>query len=185
MLKRLVHRLISRSVEKPFGYDASYMHRLADADLAAFSKFAVVSSLVPRRAVPAEAGAAAAIVGTLAEDCGPCVQISVDIALRAGADPAVLRAVLAGDEDAMGPAAQLAYRFARATLAKDLDEADARRQDIVRRWGERGLAALSLSLVSSRMYPTLKYAMGYGRTCSKVWVAGEAVPFTRPVLAAA
>ncbi len=35
------------------------------------------------------------------------------------------------------------------------------------------------------MYPTLKYALGYGKTCSKVTVAGEAAPFERPVLLAA
>jgi hypothetical protein len=31
----------------------------------------------------------------------------------------------------------------------------------------------------------LKYAMGYGRTCSRVSVAGETVPFAKPVLALA
>jgi hypothetical protein len=35
------------------------------------------------------------------------------------------------------------------------------------------------------MYPTLKYALGYGKTCSRVTVAGEAAPFERPALMAA
>jgi hypothetical protein len=35
--------------------------------------------------------------------------------------------------------------------------------------------AVSLGLVASRMYPTLKYAMGYGKACSRVKVAGETV----------
>jgi alkylhydroperoxidase family enzyme len=185
MLRRLIHRLISSRIEKPFGYDASYMHRLADADMAAFFKFSVVSGLVSQGAVPAEAAAAAALVGTLTEDCGPCVQISVDLALKRGADPRALRAVLAGDESAMGSDAALGYRFARATLAKDLKQADACREEIVRRWGEKGLAALSLSLVASRMYPTLKYAMGYGRACSTIEVAGAPAPFARPAPVAA
>ena len=82
-----------------------------------FLKFAVVTSSSPRRAAPAAALAAAGLVGTLAEDCGPCTQISVDLAARGGVKPAVLRAILAGDEAAMGETAALAYRFARASLA--------------------------------------------------------------------
>jgi hypothetical protein len=42
-----------------------------------------------------------------------------------------------------------------------------------------------MALTTARMYPTLKYAMGYGKTCSKVIVAGESAPFERPALLAA
>jgi hypothetical protein len=185
MLKALIHRQIAAKLERPFGYDASYLHAIADADPVSFFKFSVVTGLVPRRAAPAEALAAAGIVGTLAEDCGPCTQISVDMALAGGARPAVIRAILAGDETAMGEAAALGYRFARASLAKDLETADAARDEIVRRWGQQGLIALSLSLTTARMYPTLKYAMGYGKACTKVLVAGEAAPFERPLPLAA
>jgi hypothetical protein len=55
----------------------------------------------------------------------------------------------------------------------------------VRRWGQKGLIAVSLGLTTARMYPTLKYAMGYGRACSKVTVAGVAAPFERPLPMAA
>lgn len=185
MLKALIHRYIRDQLERPFGYDASYLHELADADLASFLKFSVVTGLVSRRAAPAEALAGAGIVGTLAEDCGPCTQISVDLALAGGARPAVIRAILAGDEVAMGEAGALGYRFARASLAKDLEAADAARDQIVRLWGRKGLIALALSLTTARMYPTLKYALGHGRACSKVTVAGEAAPFERPLPLAA
>lgn len=185
MLKRLIHRYIADKFERPFHYDASYMHAVLDVSLATFAKFSVVTGLVDRRAAPVEALAAAGLVGTLAEDCGPCTQISVDLALQGGARPAVLRAILAGDEAAMGEAAALGYRFARASLAKDLEGADACRDEIVGRWGQKGLVALAMALTTARMYPTLKYAMGYGKTCSKVIVAGESAPFERPALLAA
>ncbi|MBV9995115.1 MAG: hypothetical protein JO127_07870 [Caulobacteraceae bacterium] len=185
MLKALLHRLIRARLERPFGYDASYLHVLAEAAPASFLKFSVVTGLVDRRAAPAEALAAVGVVGTLAEDCGPCTQISVDMSLAGGVRPEVLRAILAGDEAAMGEPAALACRFARASLARDLEAGDALRDEIVRRWGEEGLIALSLALTTARMYPTLKYAMGYGKTCSKVVVAGEAAPFEASRLRAA
>jgi hypothetical protein len=105
------------------------------------------------------------------------------MAVAGGMNPQVLRAILAGDEAAMGETAALAWRFARASLARDLETVDPLRDEIVRRWGDKALVAISLTLMTSRMYPTLKYALGYGKACSKVVVAGAAVA-PRPIAAA-
>jgi|HubBroStandDraft_1064217.scaffolds.fasta_scaffold322492_2 hypothetical protein len=185
MLRALLDRFAIRPFERAFSYDASYMRALLAASPATFLKFSLVTSLVPRRDAPAEALAAAGVVATLREDCGPCTQIGVDIAVKGGVERRVLRAILAGDEVAMGETAVLAYRFAGASLDRDMETADPLRDEIVRRWGERGLVAIALTITTARMYPTLKYALGYGKTCSKVTVAGEAAPFERPALLAA
>ncbi len=184
MLKFFLRRQID-GFEKQWGYDASYMRELAEADPWAMAMFFVVTLLGRRRGAPLEATAAAGLVGTLVEDCGPCTQIGVDIATAGGARPEVLRAILAGDEAAMGEKAALGYRFAKASLAKDMEAADPLRDEIVRRWGKRALTSISLALTTSRMYPTLKYALGHGKVCSRVVVAGEAAPFERPELMAA
>lgn len=183
MLKAILLRMIDR-FERTWGYDASYMRALASAAPRSYLKFAKIMALVDRKAAPAEALAAAGIVGTLAEDCGPCVQISTDIAAASGVAPEVLRAILAGDETGMGEAAALTWRFARASLARDMAAADPLRDEIVARWGEAGLAAIALQITTARMYPTLKYALGYGKACSKVVVAGVAAPVAYPQLAA-
>jgi hypothetical protein len=174
MLRAIFSRVIDR-FERQWGYDASYMRHLLKANVASFFKFSLVTGVADRKAAPAEAMAAVGIVGTISEDCGPCTQIGVDMAAAGGVAPAVLRAILAGDEAAMGPDAALAWRFARASLARDLEAVDPLREEIVRRWGDEALVALSLTLMTSRMYPTLKYALGYGKTCSKVRVGGEDV----------
>ena len=41
-----------------------------------------------------------------------------------------------------------------------------------------------MQLTTARMYPTLKYALGYGKACSKVRVAGEDAPVAHLPLAA-
>ena len=138
-------------------------------------KFVAGARAADVKAAPAEALVAASLVSTLAEDCGPCVQIGVDIATANGVDPNVLRAILAGDEAAMGETAALGYRFAKASLARDMAVCDPLRDEIVRRWGDKALVAISLGMVASRMYPTLRYALGYGKTCSKVVVGGDDV----------
>ena len=183
MLKLLFSRYLDR-FERTWDYDASYMRQILRAAPASFLKFSFVTGLVDRRAAPAAALAAAGLVGTLAEDCGPCTQIGVQIAEASGVAPQVLRAVLAGDETAMGPDAALACRFARASLARDMQAADPLRDEILRRWGDRGLVAIAMAITTARMYPTLKYALGYGKACSKVVVAGIATPVAPVAMAA-
>jgi hypothetical protein len=183
MLKAFFTRQIDR-FERTWNYDAGYMRQMLAASPASFLKFSVITRLVDRKAAPAEALAAAGIAGTLSEDCGPCTQISADMAAAGGVKPEILRAILTGDEAAMGEAAALAFRFACASLARDLAAADPLRDEIVRRWGEKGLVAISLAITTARMYPTLKYALGHGKACSKVVVAGEATTVAHLPLAA-
>src|SRR3990167_7678549 len=107
MLRALLKGQIDK-MERTWGYDAAYMRLMLNASPMSFLKFGFVSQMVDRKAAPPEALAAAGIAGTLIEDCGPCTQISVDMAAAAGVKPDVLRAILAGDVAAMGETAALA-----------------------------------------------------------------------------
>jgi hypothetical protein len=164
--------------ERTWNYDASYMRDVLDTDPRALLAFSKVDALNKyRKDVPVAAYCAAGIIGTMAEDCGPCTQLVIDMAQREGVDPAVLRAVVARDVAAMPYEVALAVRFAEATL-HHAPEADDLRDEVVRQFGKRGLISLAFALTLSRIYPTLKYALGYGRACTRVTVGGE----TRPVL---
>lgn len=176
MLRYLLHRGLDK-FEKDWGYDPTYMREMLDVGGPwALIRFQLVASLGHMAGAPGPAMAAAGIVGTMAEDCGPCTQISVDIATKSGVAPAVLRGILAGDLDAMGETAALGYHFAHAVLDRRLVEAEELRDEIASRWGKKAVLALSLALTTARMYPTLKYGLGYGKTCSRVVVAGEPAP---------
>ena len=183
MLKAFFRTQI-RKFEAQWGYNAAYMHDLLDAGPGTFFRFSFVPGLGHSKDAPAAAMAAVGIVGTLAEDCGPCTQISVDVAAANGVKPETLCAILAGDRVAMGETAALGYDFARAVLDRHLGDADETRDEIVRRWGQKAVVALSLALTTARMYPTLKYGLGHGKACSRVTVAGEPAPFHRPELLA-
>ena len=178
MLRALLSRQIT-AFERTWSYDAAYLREVLTVSPWAFLKFSLVGSLGHGRRAPPDAVAAAGIVGTLAEDCGPCTQIGVDMAARGGVAAHVLRAILAGDEAAMGETAHLAWRFARAVLARDMETADPLRDDIRRRWGNGALVDIALALTTARMYPTLKYALGHGKTCARVTVEGEPARFER------
>lgn len=174
MLKAILRAVVGR-FEKRYDYDVSYMRELIDIDPAAFLAFGKVQGLAGYRKAPLEALTAARLTATLAEDCGPCAQIVVSMAEEEGVPPAMLKAILTGDGAAMGADAALGWAFARASLARDMEAADPLRDEIVRRWGEKALAAIALGIASSRVYPAVKYALGHGKACSKVQVRGEAV----------
>src|SRR5215510_11703508 len=136
MIKWVLQRAIDR-FERDWKYDGSYMRDIIDASPRAawlFSRAAALGQF--RRDVPIEPWYAAGITAVRHEDCGPCTQLGVTMAERAGVSPAVLRAVLADNPDAMPADVALVWRFTRATLAHD-ESADRYRDEIVRKWGPR------------------------------------------------
>jgi hypothetical protein len=174
MWKWLLRRRLA-AFGRAYNYDMSYAEEILDADPAALMAFSKVMGMGRyRKDVPRDAWYAAGLAGTLAEDCGPCTQLAVTMAERDGIPAPVLRAIVEHDIDAMPDDVSLAFRFANASLARD-PEADALREQVVERWGKRGLVSLAFALTTSRMYPTLKYALGHGRACVRVNVGGAPV----------
>jgi hypothetical protein len=120
----------------------------------------------------------------MAEDCGPCTQLVLDMAQRQGVNPETLRAIVARDFTAMPFEVALAARFAEASL-HHAPEADDLREEVLRRFGKRGLVSLAFAMTASRLYPTLKYALGYGHACTRLTIGGEARPVLRQLTKAA
>src|SRR3954447_13322721 len=90
--------------ERDWNYDASYMRDMIDASPRAAWLFSRVTTLGQfRRDLPIEAWSAAGITAVRHEDCGPCTQLAVTMAERAGVSPAVLHGMLGDDPDAMPP----------------------------------------------------------------------------------
>jgi hypothetical protein len=177
MLRWFLRRWLGK-FERTWNYDAGYMREMIDVDPRAMLAFGKVQALTKyRKDVPLEAWCAAGIVAVMAEDCGPCTQLGIDMAEREGVDAAILRAVVARDYSAMPYEVALAVRFTEATL-RHAPQADDLREEVLRRFGKRGLISLAFAMVSARTYPTLKYALGHGRACTRLTVGGE----TRPVL---
>lgn len=159
--------------ERRFDYDMSYARELLAADRSAFFAFAKTNAMSKyRRDVPAHVYYAVKLTGVIAEDCGPCTQLAVSLAIADGVTPRLLTSVIGGELGAMTEEVALGVRFARAVLGHDV-EADRERDEIVARWGKRALVSLGFALAMARVYPTLKYALGYGQACSHVVVGGH------------
>src|SRR5262249_10729258 len=176
MVKWLLRKVFGK-FERDWNYDASYMRDMIDASPRAAWLFSRVTALGQfRRDIPIDVWCATGIAAVRHEDCGPCTQLGVTMAERAGVSPAVLSAVLADNPNAMPPDVALVWKFTRATLAHDA-VADEYRDAIVKRWGRRALVSLAFAITAARIYPTVKYALGHGKACTRVVVGGTPVMF--------
>ena len=164
MVRWMLRKAIGK-FERQWNYDAAYMRDIIDVSPRAAWLFSRATALGQfRRDLPMEVWCAAGLTAMRQEDCGPCTQLGVKMAERAGVSPVVLRAMLSDYPDAMPPDVALVWRFTRATLAHDA-EADEYRESIVKRWGRRALVSLAFAITAARIYPTVKYALGHGKAC--------------------
>lgn len=174
MLTWLIKKRLAAFAKK-YDYDTSYMRELLTVDARAFWAFARTQSMENyRRDIPMHVYYAVKLTGVMAEDCGPCTQLAVGLAIEHGITPAVLASIVRGDVTAMSEEVALGVNFARACLTHAV-EAEAYRDEIAKRWGPRALVSLAFALTMARVYPTLKYALGFGKACSRVVVGGERI----------
>jgi hypothetical protein len=111
---------------------------------------------------------AARITAAHFEDCGPCVQTTVNIARKDGVAPAVLRALVDGRPEALPEEVADVVRFVEKVLARTHDEGELREKIRSRhgRDGDRVLAEIALVVSSARAFPVTKRFLGYATACS-------------------
>ena len=153
----------------------AYMRMLSDAAPIALEKFLKATALARHReTVPPEASLVAGLVGVIAEDCGSCVQILVDMARDGGVQDPVIEAVLVSDTSKMTDDARLAFLFASAIVARDT-AADAIRETVRQRWGDKGIVDLTMATQANRLYPMVKTGLGFAGSCRTVMVGEKSV----------
>lgn len=104
------------------------------------------------------------------EDCGPCLQTVVTLAVLDGVDPGLIQLLLENEMSAFPNTLRVVADFTQAVLERkpNLDDT---RAAVIQIFGERAVAELALAIASVRVYPVVKRAMGYARSCSLVQVS--------------
>ena len=174
MFKSLTKKMILKFGQR-YGYDVGYMLHMLETTPDVMGPFNALSKLAGYgKPVPANAHMAASLLGVLHEDCGPCVQLTVDMAREAGVASDQIEAALTGDKAAMESDTALGYRFASAILARSSDE-DAAREAVRSAYGDGAVIALTLATQVSRVFPMVKTGLGYGKVCGRVRVGEREV----------
>jgi AhpD family alkylhydroperoxidase len=180
MFRTLMIRMI-KGMEKMTGVEAPYAYHLLDVAPARLWRFSLIKTVEGRRHVtPPGVYHAAGLASAMVEDCGPCVQIHVNFALKDGVAPDVLRALVARRFESVPREIVTAFKFGEAVSAGNI--ADEWRDEIRQRWGDKGVAELAFTVAVARFYPAVKRGLGYASACERVVVGND---ITRAVKAAA
>lgn len=168
MLRRLVFWRLN-GFEKQLGESLDYLRHMARISLRAFFRFVkLLKAADYRKTLPLDAMHVARIVGTRTEDCGPCVQIGINLAAQEGVSDEILQAVIDQRPDDLPEPLADVYRFTEAVLAKDDARADTLLERIRGHYGESGLVELALVIATCRIPATTKRVLGYAQSCSLV-----------------
>lgn len=160
---------VSRERIRGFGahydYDVSYLEELMDVSPIAFQAFEGAMPMAQvRKAAPVEAILIAKLTAAQAEDCGPCLALGVKIAREAGLPDALIRGVLRGGEGLNAEQLDL-LRYARGVAVNEgMDQEVFARVEA--RWSREVMAELAVNIIAMRMYPTMKRALGYAKSCA-------------------
>ncbi len=173
MLKWLLRKRID-AFERTNNYDMAYARAMLEANPHALIRFSRAVELGQYRGpLPEPVWYAVKLVAAEHEDCGPCLQLGVTLAQRAGiADDLIARTI--AHEATGNPDVDLVVGFCRSVLGRSDDE-QALRERVVGRFGPDGLTAIAFTLNGTRLYPMLKAVLGYGMCYPSVQVGSKTV----------
>jgi hypothetical protein len=154
-----------RAFAEHYDYDVSYMEALMDASPGAFRTFENAMAMGRfQKAAPGELLMIAKLAAVRAEDCGPCLELGVKMAREQGIPEPIIRGALHGGKG-LNPEHLDVYNYARAVALNDpMDPELIPRLEA--RWGREVVAELAVAIAGVRLYPTMKRALGYAKSCS-------------------
>lgn len=167
---RYVFNKMLLSLKKRYDYDVQYQQDILTTDLGAFLKFMGFQTMSSHAGgLPVGPLYAARLRAIIWDDCGPCTQLAANMALEAGLEPDLVRAIIHRDMSNLPVEIRLVVCFTDLVLAHN-PEADDLRERILALWGQRGLISIGFAISSYRVYPALKYTLGHGKACLRITV---------------
>lgn len=154
----LVSWIVKRS-EKQTGSPAPHLKKLSRLSGPLFWRLILALSALRSRAPHVEARAVASLLAVLEQDCGPCLEIAVRMALQEGARDEVLEAVLAASPERLPAPLQAVYNLGRAVSERSA-EVSRWSREVEQSLGAETLADVALALAFTPLFPRLKRALG-------------------------
>jgi hypothetical protein len=164
MLRRFIGWRLNVA-EREMGTSVEYVRHILRVSVGAclaFTRFLPLARY--RRKLPLEAVHVARLTALCYEDCGDCVQGEVNLAKKEGISLTVVQAILTGEGIELPEELADVYHFCLAILETRDDEG--LRQRVRAHYGEEGLVEIALALGACRVFPTIRRALGYAKSCS-------------------
>ena len=175
MIRWLLTRLLKWGEKQVGGVSMDYAYHLRDVAPSRLLRFSMIKAVEGnRKHTPADVYHAAGMAAAMTEDCGPCVQIHANFAMRDGMNADVLRSLAMRKLENVPADIALGFRYGEAIAQGVM--ADEMREQIRAKWGEKGLIELAFTIAVARFYPAVKRGMGYAHTCERVVIQDRITP---------
>lgn len=155
--------------EARYKYDGTYMRELLEWSPEGLSKFANFLPLSNHREkLSPEEYWVAKLAAMQAEDCGDCLQLNVRMALEGGVSKQLIEAAVKGG-NSLPENLQYVYLYAKAVAAHAGIDA-ALMDRIVARYNKGQQLEFGLCIATAKVFPTIKRALGYTKSCKLVQI---------------
>lgn len=156
-----------RAFGQHYRYDISYLEELMDTSPGAFKVFESAMGMGRFQTTASHDLLYLAKIAAMGQqDCGPCTELGVKMAREQQVPENIIQGALHGGKGLSEDQYDV-YRYARGVAANE--ELDPELLPRLReRYGREVVAELALAIVSTRIYPTLKRALGHAKSCSLV-----------------
>ncbi|MFQ5509235.1 MAG: hypothetical protein ACE5FN_07850 [Leptospirillia bacterium] len=156
-----------RAFAQTYDYDMGYLESLVDTSPGAYDAFAAGMGMsLYRKALPLDAHFVARVATMQGEDCGPCAQLTLKMAVEAGVDRDLLALLIAQPERLPAPLRDV-HGHALAVTRETFPDPE-RAARIRTHYGDEAFAELAVSITGSRLYPTLKRALLKSSHCERL-----------------
>ncbi|OKY27181.1 hypothetical protein [Thalassotalea sp. PP2-459] len=163
------------AMKNRYNYDVSYMQSILHTDFAAFIKFMCFQTMSSHKGTLANELLYAARIRTILwDDCGSCTQLMVNMALEAEIPTSTIEAIIINDLTSLSEETALIVQYTEKVLTHD-PTADELREKIIMLLGNKALIAIAYAISSTRVYPTLKYSLGYGKACQQIKINSKSL----------
>lgn len=147
-----------------YGYDTEYLEALLAKAPGAYRAIEPAQEMSSyRKDLPLDAHYVARIATMQVEDCGPCTQLNLRMAIEAGVERELLDTLIQSPEKLPQPLQDIRNHARAVTGAGELDPACVDR--LRAHYGEGAFLELAVVITGSRIYPTLKRAMLKNESC--------------------
>jgi len=151
--------------EAHYDYDCSYIREMAKSSPDGFKTF---EGFLPMGSYSKTLSKnelwVAKISSMLTEDCGACVQLNIKMAIEAGVDISLIKTIIQAPEN-LEDDLQLIYEFAKSVSLGSETFTDLQAQ-VSKKYSSEQLTEMAIAISSVKIYPTIKRALGYFKSCS-------------------
>jgi alkylhydroperoxidase/carboxymuconolactone decarboxylase family protein YurZ len=156
-----------REFEAHYKYDGTFMRELLEHSPAGLAKF---NNFLPLSAHKEKLSPGDYWVAKLAtmqvEDCGECLQLNARMALEAGVSKAQVRAAIQGGNE-LPENLKDVYLYAKSVANHELVDSDLMNR-IEASYDKGSLLEFGICIATAKVFPTIKRAVGYTKTCSLI-----------------